>query len=40
MPPLSGLFAEEKLRGQEKQTAEKHLLLCPYCLKQLDDMKE
>ena len=39
-PATLGLFAEGKLRPQERQTASSHLLACPYCVKQLNDMME
>ena len=35
-----GLFAEGKLHEQKKEAAAGHLLACPYCLKQLNDMME
>ena len=39
-PATLGLFAEGKLRPQERQAASSHLLACPYCVKQLNDMME
>lgn len=35
-----GLYAENKLSGEERQKAEEHLQACLYCLKRLNDMKE
>jgi S1-C subfamily serine protease len=35
-----GLFAEGRLPGQKRAAAADHLLACPYCLKQLNDMME
>lgn len=41
LDPVSvGLFAEGRLSDEEKQRAEKHLLACLYCIKQLNDMRE
>jgi hypothetical protein len=41
LDPVSiGLFAEGRLSVEEKRRAEKHLLTCLYCIKQLNDMRE
>lgn len=33
-----GRYAEERLNGPEREAAEAHIRICPYCLKQVNDM--